>query len=31
MGSWPDRFKLERPLPIIDRIISCYAKIVIGQ
>ena len=31
MGSRLNRFKLERPLPIIDRIIPGDAKIVVGQ
>jgi len=31
MGARPDRFKLERPLPIIHRIIPRDAKVVVGQ
>ncbi len=31
MRSWLDRLKLERPLPIIDRVIPGNAKVVVGQ
>ena len=31
VGSRPDRSKLERPLPIIDRIIPGDAKVVVSQ
>ena len=31
MGSRLHRFELERPLPIIDRIVPCDAKVIVGQ